>query len=40
MTFSAEDKVRVAQQLDGLGVQFIEGGWPGANPKKTSSSFG
>ena len=33
MTFSAEDKVRVAQQLDGLGVQFIEGGWPGANPK-------
>ena len=33
VTFSAEDKVRVAQQLDGLGVQFIEGGWPGANPK-------
>ena len=33
VTFSAEDKVRVAEQLDGLGVQFIEGGWPGANPK-------
>ena len=33
VSFSAEDKVRVAQQLDGLGVQFIEGGWPGANPK-------
>src|SRR6267143_2128951 len=33
VTFSAEDKVRVAQQLDGLGIQFIEGGWPGANPK-------
>ena len=33
VTFSAEDKVRVAQQLDGLGVHFIEGGWPGANPK-------
>src|SRR5512146_1602613 len=33
VSFSAEDKVRVAQQLDGLGVEFIEGGWPGANPK-------
>ncbi len=33
VSFSVEDKVRVAQQLDGLGVQFIEGGWPGANPK-------
>src|SRR6187399_1785647 len=30
---SVEDKLRIAQQLDGLGVQFIEGGWPGANPK-------
>lgn len=33
VTFSAEDKVRVAQKLDELGVQYIEGGWPGANPK-------
>jgi 2-isopropylmalate synthase len=33
VSFSAEDKVRVVQQLDELGVQFIEGGWPGANPK-------
>ncbi len=33
VSFSAVDKVMVAQQLDGLGVQFIEGGWPGANPK-------
>ncbi|MBA3753354.1 MAG: citramalate synthase, partial [Nitrospira sp.] len=33
VSFSVEDKVRVAQQLDELGVQFIEGGWPGANPK-------
>jgi len=31
--FSVEDKVRVAQKLDELGVHFIEGGWPGANPK-------
>ena len=33
VSFSADDKVRVAQKLDELGVQFIEGGWPGANPK-------
>jgi 2-isopropylmalate synthase len=31
--FSVDDKVRVAQKLDDLGVHFIEGGWPGANPK-------
>jgi len=30
---SANDKVRVAQKLDELGVAFIEGGWPGSNPK-------
>jgi 2-isopropylmalate synthase len=33
VSFSADDKVRVAQKLDELGVHFIEGGWPGANPK-------
>jgi 2-isopropylmalate synthase len=33
VSFSAEDKVMVAQKLDELGVHFIEGGWPGANPK-------
>ena len=33
VSFSAEDKVRVAQRLDELGVHYIEGGWPGANPK-------
>lgn len=33
VSFSAEDKVRVAQKLDALGVHYIEGGWPGANPK-------
>jgi 2-isopropylmalate synthase len=32
-TLSANDKVRVAQRLDALGVTFIEGGWPGSNPK-------
>src|ERR1700750_2499935 len=30
---SVEDKLRIAEQLDHLGVHFIEGGWPGANPK-------
>ena len=30
---TAEDKLRIAEQLDVLGVNFIEGGWPGANPK-------
>ncbi len=30
---SASDKVRIAQKLDHLGVAFIEGGWPGSNPK-------
>lgn len=33
VSFSAEDKVRVACKLDELGAHFIEGGWPGANPK-------
>src|SRR5436853_4304871 len=31
--FSVEDKLRVAGKLDELGVHFIEGGWPGSNPK-------
>ena len=33
VTATVEDKLRIAEQLDVLGVQFIEGGWPGANPK-------
>jgi 2-isopropylmalate synthase len=32
-TLSGYDKIRVAQRLDELGVAFIEGGWPGSNPK-------
>jgi 2-isopropylmalate synthase len=35
--FSAADKTRIAEALDGLGVDYIEGGWPGANP--TDSDF-
>jgi len=30
---TVEDKLRIAEQLDHLGVSFIEGGWPGSNPK-------
>src|SRR5687767_15171927 len=32
-TLSSNDKVRIAQKLDELGIAFIEGGWPGSNPK-------
>ncbi|MDR3554572.1 MAG: citramalate synthase [Syntrophobacteraceae bacterium] len=31
--FSVEDKVRIALKLDDIGVHYIEGGWPGSNPK-------
>ncbi|MFQ5437408.1 MAG: citramalate synthase [Paracoccaceae bacterium] len=30
--FSAEDKARIATALDELGIDYVEGGWPGANP--------
>ncbi|WP_448534713.1 citramalate synthase [Parathermosynechococcus lividus] len=33
LSLSLEDKLRIARQLDRLGIHFIEGGWPGANPK-------
>ncbi len=33
VSFSMEDKVRIALRLDQLGVHYIEGGWPGSNPK-------
>jgi 2-isopropylmalate synthase len=33
LSVSTEDKLRIARRLDKLGVPFIEGGWPGANPK-------
>jgi 2-isopropylmalate synthase len=33
LALSVQDKLKIAQQLDRLGVPWIEGGWPGANPK-------
>jgi len=33
LALSTDDKLRIARKLDQLGIPFIEGGWPGANPK-------
>jgi 2-isopropylmalate synthase len=33
IAFSLEDKLRIARKLDELGIHYIEGGWPGSNPK-------
>jgi 2-isopropylmalate synthase len=33
INFSVVDKLRIAERLDSFGVHFIEGGWPGSNPK-------
>ena len=35
LNLSVLDKLHIARQIDGLGVGYIEGGWPGANPKDT-----
>ena len=33
ISYSAEDKIRIARRLDAFGMDYIEGGWPGSNPK-------
>ena len=33
ISYTLEDKLRIAEHLDAFGVAFIEGGWPGSNPK-------
>src|SRR5258706_4122502 len=33
ISLTVDDKLRIAEQLDILGVHYIEGGWPGSNPK-------
>src|SRR5262252_6730297 len=33
ISFSVIDKLRIAERLDAFGIHYIEGGWPGSNPK-------
>ncbi|MFM7713981.1 MAG: citramalate synthase, partial [Microcystis sp.] len=33
ISLSLEDKIKIARELDRMGIPFIEGGWPGANPR-------
>jgi 2-isopropylmalate synthase len=33
ITFSVADKLRIAERLDAFGVAYVEGGWPGSNPR-------
>lgn len=33
ISFLVEDKIRIAHKLDEIGIHYIEGGWPGSNPK-------
>jgi 2-isopropylmalate synthase len=33
VSFTVEDKLKIARALDNLGIRYIEGGWPGSNPK-------
>ncbi|MDD5097156.1 MAG: citramalate synthase [Candidatus Omnitrophica bacterium] len=33
ISYSVMDKIRIAEELDKIGIDFIEGGWPGSNPK-------
>uniref|UniRef100_A0A831U1P0 Citramalate synthase n=1 Tax=Geobacter metallireducens TaxID=28232 RepID=A0A831U1P0_GEOME len=33
VSFLVEDKIRIAHKLDEIGIHYIEGGWPGSNPK-------
>ena len=33
ITFSAEEKLNIAMRLDDIGIHYIEGGWPGSNPR-------
>jgi 2-isopropylmalate synthase len=33
ITFTAEEKLKIAKRLDEMGIHYIEGGWPGSNPR-------
>lgn len=36
VSFTVQDKLRIARRLDDLGIDYVEGGWPGSNPKDIS----
>jgi len=38
LSLSVDDKVKIARRLDALGIHYLEGGWPGSNPRTRSSS--
>lgn len=40
ISFSEADKIRIARRLDELGIGYIEGGWPGSNPKDLAFFLG
>ena len=33
ISLSVEDKLRITEKLDEIGIHYIEGGWPGSNPR-------
>ncbi len=33
INFTANEKIKIAKRLDKLGIHYIEGGWPGSNPR-------
>lgn len=33
INFTADEKIKIARRLDGIGIHYIEGGWPGSNPR-------
>ena len=33
ISFSAKEKIQIAKKLDDFGIHYIEGGWPGSNPR-------
>jgi 2-isopropylmalate synthase len=40
ISYSVADKIKIIKKLDELGIHYIEGGWPGGNPKDTEFSEG
>ena len=37
IAFTVEDKLRITERLDEVGMAYIEGGWPGSNPRDLES---